>query len=227
MPTGRTGASRTRRQNRALTVLLVSFALVTAACSTAKNNAGSPSVTSSAPSSSAPSSSAPSSSAPSSSAPPSSAAPSSSPPSSSGLVGFYLADFNPVQGYGINVDTTPQHVNGVAYNHPVSWSASFNAGDPYWAEWDLSRKCTWLTSPGVGVSDEAPSGSADTFYVQADGAYKWQKTISLGSSDALKVSIKGALRLRLSVAGQQNGGGTGVWGDARIWCTSAPLNMKS
>ena len=90
------------------------------------------------------------------------------------------------------------------YDHPVAWAASPGADDPWWAEWDLSRNCTWLTSPGVGISDEAPSGSRYIFYVLTDGSYKWQKAISLGHSDGLKVSIKGALRLRLSAAALQN-----------------------
>jgi hypothetical protein len=156
----------------------------------------------------------------------SSLAPTSSPsPSSPSEAAYYLADFNPVQGYGINVDTTPHTVNGITYDHPVAWSPGFS-GDPYWAEWDLSRQCTWLTSPGVGLADDAPSGATAIFYVQADGAYRWQKTISLGQSDSLKVSIKGALRLRLTVRDVQNsvGNSYATWGDAEVWCSSEPPN---
>jgi hypothetical protein len=150
-------------------------------------------------------------------------------PSSPTEVGYYLADFNAVQTYGINVDSTPRKVNGIMYNHPVAWAASPGAGNPYWAEWDLSRQCAWLTSPGVGISDEAPSGSQYIFYVQTDGSYKWQKTISLGQSDSIKVSITGALRLRLSVAGLQNGGygSLATWGDVQVWCSSEPPNRNS
>jgi hypothetical protein len=154
--------------------------------------------------------------------------PSSSPPSSLTEVGYYLADFNTVQTYGINADSTPRTVNGVTYDHSVSWAASPGAGDPWWAEWDLSRKCTWLTSPGVGISDEAPSGSVYIFYVQTDGSYKWQRRISLGQSDGLKISIKGALRLRLSVAALQNAYGApyATWGNAQVSCSSEPPNRK-
>lgn len=150
-------------------------------------------------------------------------------PSSATEVGYYLADLNTVQTYGINADSTPRKVNGIMYNHPVEWAASPGAGDPYWAEWDLSRTCTWLTSPGVGISDEAPSGSQYIFYVQTDGSYRWQKTISLGQSEGIKVSVNGALRLRLSVAGLQNGGygPLATWGDAKVWCSSEPPNTKS
>jgi hypothetical protein len=156
--------------------------------------------------------------------------PSSSSPSPSfpGETSYYLADFNPVQTYGINVDTTPHTVNGVTYDHPVSWSPGFS-GNPYWAEWDLSRQCTWLTSPGVGLADDAPSGATAIFYVQTDGTYRWQKTISLGQSDGLKVSIKGALRLRLTVRDVQNsvGDSYATWGDAEVWCSAQPPNSTN
>lgn len=160
------------------------------------------------------------------SAPPVTSSPS---PSSPAEVGYYLADFNTVQTYGINVDSTPRKVNGIMYDHPVAWYASGIASDPNWAEWDLSRQCTWLTSPSVGISDEAPSGSQYIFYVQTDGSNQWQKTISLGQSDSIKVSIRGALRLRLSVAGLQNGysGPYATWGDAKVWCSSEPPSRKS
>ena len=46
--------------------------------------------------------------------------------------------YDPVQTYGINVDTTPRKVNGVIYYHPVAWAAG-TADKPYWAEWDVSR----------------------------------------------------------------------------------------
>jgi hypothetical protein len=141
---------------------------------------------------------------------------------------YYLADFNPVQTYGINVDSTPHTVNGVTYDHPVAWSPGFS-GNPYWAEWDLSRQCTWLTSPGVGLADDSPSGATAIFSVQTDGSYRWQKTISLGQSDSLKISIKGALRLRLTVTDVQNsvGGPYATWGDAEIWCSTEPPNSMN
>jgi hypothetical protein len=149
-------------------------------------------------------------------------------PSSTGQTAYYLADFNPVQAYGINVDTTPHTVNGVTYDHPVAWSPGFS-GNPYWAEWDLSRQCTWLTSPGVGLADNVPSSATAIFYVQTDGSYRWQKTISLGQSDSLRVSIKGALRLRLTVRDVQNsiGDSYATWGDAEVWCSAEPPNSNS
>jgi hypothetical protein len=149
-------------------------------------------------------------------------------PSSPAGTSYYLADFNPVQTYGINVDSTPHTVNGATYDHPVAWSPGFS-GNPYWAEWDLSRQCTWLTSPGVGLADDAPSGATAIFYVQSDGSYRWQKTISLGQSDSLKVSIKGVLRLRLTVRDVQNsvGDSYATWGDLEVWCSSEPPNSNS
>jgi NPCBM/NEW2 domain len=170
----------------------------------------------------------PSSAAPVSSQSPASPALTSSPSPPAGTeTPYYLADFNPVQGHGINVDTSPQTVNGIAYDHPVSWSPGFS-GDPYWAEWDLSRECTMLTSPGVGLADNAQDGATAIFYVQTDGTYKWQKTISLGQSDSLKISIKGALRLRLTVKDVQNSvGSAATWGDAQIWCSAEPPNSNS
>jgi NPCBM/NEW2 domain len=152
----------------------------------------------------------------------------SSPAPSSPGTSYYLADFNPVQTYGINVDSTPHTVNGVTYDHPVAWSPGFS-GNPYWAEWDLSRQCTWLTSPGVGLADDAPSGATALFYVQTDGSYKWQKTIRLGQSDSLKLSIKGALRLRLTVTDVQDsvGNSYATWGDAQILCSSQPPNSTN
>lgn len=164
---------------------------------------------------------------PSTSAASSPALASSPSPSSATETPYYLADFNPVQGHGINVDTTAQTVNGITYDHPVSWSPGFS-GDPYWAEWDLSRQCTMLTSPGVGLADNAPDGATAVFYVQTDGSYKWQKTISLGQSDSLKISITGALRLRLTVKDVQNSvGSAATWGDAQIWCSAEPPNSNS
>jgi NPCBM/NEW2 domain-containing protein len=153
---------------------------------------------------------------------------SSSPSSSSGATSYYLADFNPVQGHGINVDTTPHTVNGVTYDHPVAWSPGFS-GDPYWAEWDLSRQCTSLTVAGVGLADDAPSDAAALFSVQADGSYKWQKTIHLGQSVSLKVSVNGALRLRLTVRDVQNsvGNSYATWGDAEVWCSAEPPNSTN
>jgi hypothetical protein len=152
----------------------------------------------------------------------------SSPTSSSGETSYYLADFNPVQGHGINVDTSPHTVNGVTYDHPVAWSPGFS-GDPYWAEWDLSRQCTSLTVSGVGLADNAPSDAAAIFSVQADGSYKWQKTIHLGQADSLKLSVKGALRLRLTVRDVQDSTGNSyaTWGDAQISCSAEPPNSTN
>lgn len=78
----------------------------------------------------------------------------------------------------------------------------------------------------MGLADNAPSGATAIFYVQADGSYKWQKTISLGQSYRLKVSVKGALRLRLTVTDVQNSTGSSyaTWGDAQVWCSSPPPN---
>jgi hypothetical protein len=165
-------------------VLLVCCTLVTAACSTTNNNGscdaqGSSNGVTCVGQTNTPAG-APAAAGSPSSSPPSSSPPSSSPTSSPAGAGYYLADFNTVQTYGINVDSTPRQVNGVMYDHPVAWAASPGADDPWWAEWDLSRNCTWLTSSGVGISDEAPSGSRYVFYVLTDGSYKWQKTISLG-----------------------------------------------
>jgi NPCBM/NEW2 domain len=222
-------AKRGVGQRCALAGCLILGSLMLAACSsTSKSTSAFPRSSTSASPTGSPGSPSTSIGTPSSSAstPPVTSSPS---PSSPTEVGYYLADFNTVQTYGINVDSTPRKVNGIMYNHPVAWAASPGAGDPYWAEWDLSRSCTWLTSPGVGISDEAPSGSQYTFYIQTDGSYKWQKTISLGQSDSIKVSIKGALRLRLSAAGLQNGGygPLATWGDAQVWCSSEPPNRKS
>ena len=222
-------AGKARWRNYVLiAVLLVCFTLVTAACSTTTNSGncnalgGNNGVTCIEATVTAVGSPLAADSAPSPSL-------SSSPPSSPVEIGYYLADFNAVQTYGINIDSTPRQVNGVTYDHPVAWAASPGAGDPYWAEWDLSRNCAWLTVAGVGISDEAPSGSQYIFYVLADGSYKWQKTISLGQSVTVKVSIKGALRLRLSVAGLQNGGygPLATWGDAKVWCYSEPPNRMN
>lgn len=144
---------------------------------------------------------------------------------------YYLADFNPVQTYGINVDSTAHTVNGITYNHPVAWSAGFSTQDPYWAEWDLSRQCTELKSPGVGIEDNAPSGASALFTVQTDGAYKWQKTISLGHSKSLDLSINGTLRLRLSAGSVQNASAVGdsyaTWGDAQVLCSAEPPDSNS
>lgn len=167
---------------------------------------------------------------------PTAAAASSPSPSASGTAAttgtwYYLADFNPVQTYGINVDSTAHTVNGITYDHPVAWSAGFSTQDPYWAEWDLSRQCTQLKSPGVGIADDAPSGASALFTVQTDGAYKWQKTISLGHSKNLNISIKDTLRLRLSAGSIQNGSAVGgsyaTWGDAQVLCSSEPPNSSS
>jgi hypothetical protein len=149
-------------------------------------------------------------------------------PSSPGETSYYLADFSPVQGHGINVDTTPHTVNGVTYDHPVAWSPGFS-GDPYWAEWDLSRQCTWLAVRGVGLADNAPSDATALFSVQTDGSYKWQKTIHLGQSDSLKVSVKGALRLRLTVRDVQDsvGNSYATWGDAEVLCSAEPPNSTN
>ena len=148
-------------------------------------------------------------------------------PSSTAGGTYYLAAFNPVQGHGINVDTSPRTVNGVTYDHPVAWSPGFS-GDPYWAEWDLSRQCTSLTVSGVGLADDAPSGATAIFSVQTDGVYRWQKTISLGQSDSLKISVAGALRLRLTVTDVQNSvGSSATWGDAEVSCSAEPPNSNS
>jgi hypothetical protein len=155
------------------------------------------------------------------------AAATSSSSASSAAGSYYLAGLNAVGGHGINVDTTARKVNGVTYDHPVSWSPGFS-GDPYWAEWDLSRQCTSLTVAGAGLADDAPSDATAIFTVQADGAYLWQKTISLGQSYSLNVSIKGALRLRLTVTDKQNSvGSSATWGDAQITCSAQPPNSAS
>ncbi|HEU5386712.1 MAG TPA: NPCBM/NEW2 domain-containing protein [Streptosporangiaceae bacterium] len=158
---------------------------------------------------------------------PSPSATSSSSPSS-GETSYYLADFNPVQGHGINVDTTPHTVNGVTYDHSVAWSPGFS-GDPYWAEWDLSRQCTGLTVRGIGLADNAPSDATALFSVQTDGSYKWQKTIHLGQSDSLNISVEGALRLRLTVRDVQDsvGNSYATWGDAQVLCSAEPPNSTS
>lgn len=155
---------------------------------------------------------------------PATASPSPSPPADAS---YFLADLNPVQTHGINVDSSPHTVNGAIYDHSVAWSPGFS-GDPYWAEWDLSRQCTWLTVAGAGLADDAPSGATAIFSVQTDGAYRWQQTISLGQSASLKVSVKGALRLRLTVTDTQNSvGSNATWGDAEVSCSAQPPNSKS
>ena len=112
----------------------------------------------------------------------------------------YLSDYDPVQTYGINVDTTPRKVNGVMYYHPVAWAAG-TADKPYWAEWDVSRGCESLEASAVGIADEAPSGSQYVFSALRDGSDTWHQSISIGQGDPVRISIQGALRLRLSVAG--------------------------
>lgn len=225
------------RKRTLIAMLLMCFTVLTSACSTTNNNTGSCNAggannavacntqTSAAPNSAAADSPAVVDS--SSLAPPSSSPP--PPASSPTLAEYYLADFNPVQTYGINVDSTPHTVNGRTYNHPVVWPASIGGNDPWWAEWDLSRNCTLFSSPGVGISDDAPSDAIYNFYVLGDGSYKWQKTISLGQSVSVTVSIKGVLRLRLSVAGVQDGGSGphATWGDAAVWCYSEPPNRAN
>jgi hypothetical protein len=81
----------------------------------------------------------------------------------------------------------------------------------------------------VGLADDAPSGATAIFSVQTDGSYRWQKTISLGQSDSLKVSVKGALRLRLTVTDMHNsyGNSYATWGDAEVSCSSRPPDSNS
>lgn len=142
---------------------------------------------------------------------------------------FTLANYNPVQTYAINVDRSPREVNGVMYADPVAWAASIGADDPYWAEWNLSRKCDSFTVAGVGIADQAPSDSRYLFRILIDGSEQWQQTMTVGQSQPLKVSVKGALRLRLSVAGLEKGyyGAYATWGDAKVTCDSEPPNKKS
>jgi hypothetical protein len=142
---------------------------------------------------------------------------------------YYLADHDPVQTYGINVDTTPRKVNGVMYYHPVAWAASVRADDPYWAEWDVSRGCDWFESPAVGIGDKAPSGAQYLFSVLKDGSDTWDQPVSIGEGYPVKISIQGALRLRLSVAGLKLGGygPQATWGDPKLSCSSEPPNRKN
>jgi hypothetical protein len=140
---------------------------------------------------------------------------------------YYLSDYDPVQTYGINVDTTPRKVNGVMYYHPVAWAAG-TANEPYWAEWDVSRGCESFEASAVGIADEAPSGSQYVFSVLRDGSDTWHQSVSIGQGDPVKISIQGALRLRLSVAGLKHGGygPQATWGDAKLLCSSEPPNRR-
>ena len=84
------------------------------------------------------------------------------------------------------------------------------------ADFNLGRKFKRFQAV-VGLSDDSPVDELVEFKVYLDGRVAYDKSLQLGTSDALSIDVSGVFRLSISaVAKYMTYPGNAVWGDARL-----------
>jgi hypothetical protein len=138
--------------------------------------------------------------------------PTSSPASQS----RYLSELEPLTSTQ-GVDTSAVEINGKGFARSVTLTANA-AGPVNSAEYNLGRHWHTFTAT-VGLRDDSPTGGTLTFEVVIDGTREYRETIRLGESQAVRLDVSGALRLKLTVTYTGHDAGNvyyGSWGDAGL-----------
>jgi len=89
------------------------------------------------------------------------------------------------------------NINGHAYIHSLRDNRSATRSSPGFVEYNLSRACLTFRMTG-GVADESASDGSAQLEIATDGVQRWARTMSLGQSENVSLSVSGGLRLRLS-----------------------------
>jgi hypothetical protein len=109
-------------------------------------------------------------------------------------------------------------INGRTYVH-TPWTWQQYKGHTGFIEYNLSRACLTFQAT-AGMKDESSSTGSSQLEVQTDGVQNWVKTMTLGQSQNLSISVRGGLRLRLqtTVVATSDGMLESAFGDARVIC---------
>ena len=86
-------------------------------------------------------------------------------------------------------------INGRTYLHTPKLGLSYVGASGY-VEYNLSRACSTFRMTG-GLTDESPTVGSAQLEVQTDSVPLWARTMTLGQSQAVSLSVRGSLRLRL------------------------------
>ena len=113
------------------------------------------------------------------------------------------------------------NINGHSYVHSLYNTGGYK-GDSGYIEYNLSRACLTFRTTG-GLTDESVSGGSAQLEVQDDGVPIWTKSMTLGQSQPVSVSVRGGLRLRLDTTTLKDMTNwsdetTAAFGDARVLC---------
>jgi len=135
----------------------------------------------------------------------------------------YLSDFANTTRLVANTSFYPDavaNINGRTYLH-TPYDRQWYVGDTGYVEYNLSRACLTFRMTG-GLTDESPTGGSAQLEVQTDGVPRWARTMNVGQSQALSLSVGGNLRLRLDdtvVTADPRGYATeSAFGNAQVLC---------
>jgi hypothetical protein len=128
----------------------------------------------------------------------------------------YLSELDPLTATG-GIDTSAAEINGTGFARSVTLNCNA-AGPVNSVEYNLGRHWTTFTAT-AGLRDDSPTGGSLTFEAAVDGTRRYRETIRLGASREVRLDIRNALRLKLTVSytGQDaTNVYYGSWGDAQI-----------
>ncbi|MFF9623738.1 NPCBM/NEW2 domain-containing protein [Streptomyces griseosporeus] len=128
----------------------------------------------------------------------------------------YLSELDPLTATQ-GVDTSTAEINGTGFARSVTLTANA-AGPVNSAEYNLGRHWTTFIAT-VGLRDDSPTGGSLTFEAAVDGTRKFRETIHLGASREVKLDVRDALRLKLTVSYTGQDAANlyyGSWGDAQL-----------
>ncbi|GHF38558.1 NPCBM/NEW2 domain-containing protein [Streptomyces griseosporeus] len=128
----------------------------------------------------------------------------------------YLNELDPLTATE-GIDTGTAEINGTGFASSVTLACNA-AGPVNSAEYNLGRHWTTFTAT-AGLRDDSPTGGSLTFEVAVDGTRRFRETIRLGASREVRLDIRNALRLKLTVSYTGQDASSvyyGSWGDAQI-----------
>lgn len=104
-------------------------------------------------------------------------------------------------------------VNGRSVEDSITCTDRASTEEPATSEWILARHGVALEAT-VGMLDREEQGSG-TLRILGDGSVLSETAVSYGTADAIRVDVRGVLRLRVEFA-STSGQPTAVLGDARV-----------
>jgi hypothetical protein len=112
----------------------------------------------------------------------------------------------------------PANINGETYIHSQGAQFCGGDGDRRWT-YNLARKYARLKAT-IGLDDNSPPDARVRYEVLADGKSRYVKTLGLGESKRLDISVEGVLRLEListtlNTKSSDVCGVTAWWGELR------------